>query len=275
MSAVANNEKENNDTANVNKFTKMVAMSQKLYTSKLFKNKQDRTRRRKLVTQLRGLYATANDTKHSFEDAVIKSGWKEFKQWLDETNCIELESESDQIKLIQTLNKKKEINWKFIKGPDLKEDACKELVGLTCDLMKDFYDNSKNLGPWNDDKMAEEIKDKNSQCLIIRNQASNELIGYISFRIEPNVVDLETDYLECYVYELMIAEKYQRKGYGVFLMEVCEFIAESKECDYIELTVFTENIAAIKFYRKQLKYNFDKNELDEYKTDYRILTKIL
>merc|ERR1719486_1175792 len=119
--------------------------------------------------------------------------------------------------------------------------------------------------------MTKEITDGNSFCIVLKNRAKDELIGYVSFRLQDNVVNIEETYLECYVYELMIQNAYQRKGYGKFLMELCELVASSRECDYIELTVFTANIAGIKFYRKQMQFSFDVNELEQYKHDYRIL----
>jgi len=259
------------------KFEKMVLMSQKLYSSEIFKNKSDRSKKRKLVVRLQNLFNVCKLTNDElFADAVIKSGWKDFKQFLQETNTMKLESDKDQKKLYKMLNNQKNIDWEFIKGPEINENVLKELVDLTSKLMKNHYDKSAYLGPWDSDKMGKEISDKDSECIIIRNNKNNELIGYICFRIQLTEIEQidEVQYLECYVYELMIDEKYQRKGYGEFLMKICEFIADKKQCDYVELTVFTSNIAAIKFYRKQLKYDFDKNELDEYKNDYRILTKI-
>mmetsp|Transcript_16927 Transcript_16927/g.15185 ORF Transcript_16927/g.15185 Transcript_16927/m.15185 type:complete len:285 (+) Transcript_16927:61-915(+) len=265
------------NTEDRGKFEKMVLISKKLYSSDIFKNKADRTKRRKLVFRLRILFDQCKFKNEEFEGAVIKSGWKDFKQWLQETNAMKLESDKDQIKLYEMMNNRKEINWSFIIGPELNENnkLLKELVDLTSKLMKEYYDESKHLGPWNSDKMGKELSDKDSHCIIIRNNINNELIGYVCFRTELNVINLEEDFLEFYVYELMIDSKYQRQRYGEYLMNICEFIAESKECDYIELTVFASNIPAIKFYRKQLDYDFDKNELDDYKSDYRILTKIL
>eukprot|EP01084_Bolivina_argentea_P127122 224897_1 len=206
MSSAANPQMDLNE--NYVKFEKMVTTSHKLYTSNLFKNKEDRSRRRKLITRLRTLYDNTN-AKGTFEDAVVECGWMKFKEWLQETNTIELESARDRIKLIQMLNSRKEINWTFIKGVDLEAKTLKGLVDLTSTLMKSFYDESKHLGPWSSEKMEQELTHKNSHCIVIRNNSNNELIGYICFRMEMNVVDVTEQYMECYVYELMIHQQYQ------------------------------------------------------------------
>lgn len=273
-------QEETKHIVDVSKFTKMVAMSHKLYSCASFKGKADLSKRRKLVHRLRGLYEATNHDQ-SFEQAVVKAGWKDFRVWLRETNCMRLDSDADQEKLYKALSSHhnaKAIQWTFVEGEELKSagDELRDLVDLTSELMKTLYDQSEYLGPWNRSKMEEELTHKDSHCIVLRERSNrNALIGYVCFRIEQNVVSVEEDYLEFYVYELMICDKYQRQRYGEYLMSVCECIANAKQCDYIELTVFSANLAALKFYRKQLSYEFDKNELDEYKHDYRILTKIL
>eukprot|EP00483_Globobulimina_turgida_P011174 UN11195 len=121
------------------------------------------------------------------------------------------------------LNTRNEISWSFIKGCDLDKKLLNNLIDLTSSLMKSYYDESKYLGPWNSQKMEEELTHKNSNCIIIRNKLNDELIGYVSFRMELNVINLAEEYFEFYVYELMINNRYQRKGYGEYFMETCEF----------------------------------------------------
>eukprot|EP00483_Globobulimina_turgida_P004556 UN04565 len=211
------------EKSNYIKFQNMVTISQKLYSSDLFKNKGDRSKRRKLLIRLRGLYNNYNTTNKRFEQEVVKCGWIDFPQWLQKTNVIKLECESDEIKLVRMMNTRKEINWSFIKGCDLDRESLKHLVDLTSSLMKSYYDQSKYLGPWNSQRMEEELTHKKANCIIIRNNLNDELIGYVSFRMDVNVINLAEEYYEFYVYELMINNKYQRKGYGEYLMNRCEF----------------------------------------------------
>ena len=163
-----------------------------------------------------------------------------------------------------------------IKAQDLTKAVLQKMVAMTEFLMKDYYDKSKYLGPWNEKKLTEELVHKDSKFIIIWNANKTELIGYICYRLERvDNTDDDMKYHEFYIYEIMINDKHQRKGYGQYLMNECVSIAKLNECDYLAITVFSCNKSAIKFYIDKIGFEYAPNESDEYVNDHRILVKYL
>ena len=170
----------------------------------------------------------------------------------------------------------KDICCSIRKGSELKkENTLQKIIALTKKLVGDYYDKSPNMGPWSDDEMGQEITHKNSDCVLLWNQARDEVIGYVCFRVEWEIISQDEKYYEFYIYELMVDTKYQRKGYGQFLMNICEQMARTRKCDYLALTVFASNMPAIKCYSEKLGFQYAPNEIEEYTKDYRIMVKYL
>lgn len=188
-------------------------------------------------------------------------------------------------------------------GNELKRPFIHWAITLTMKLMRSFYDKSKTLGPWNIKTKIEEITDKDSFCLVLRNVKTSNLnennnnnngnqdskfeenndnpdsvtlgdfVGYCSFRIEyePN-----WECNELYIYEIMIDQQYANQGLGTYLMNLCEFIGTHKKCKQLGLTCFSMS-PAIKFYTK-LDYTPDTctetlEGIDV--SDYRLLMKLI
>ncbi|OHS94464.1 N-alpha-acetyltransferase 40 [Tritrichomonas foetus] len=142
---------------------------------------------------------------------------------------------------------------------------------LTARHMKQYYENSWG---WSDKNKRTELFEEHSRYLIATNE-ENQPIGFIHIRFELELKDTT-----CYVYELQVEDKYQRKGLGRFLMQAAEFIALKRKMESVMLTVFIDNAASRAFY-KGMNYHLhpstpflaDPEAATEY--NYEILTKSL
>jgi len=136
--------------------------------------------------------------------------------------------------------KKNELNVDVRTFQHCPEEYKDWVFDLTSRNMREIYE--KTWG-WNDSNKRAELFSEFSHYLI---GFDNETpMGFVHFRFEP--IEFNT----CiYLYELQVEPKYQRNGFGKFMMQAIEMIALKKGMDLIMLTVLKENIDARRFYTR-------------------------
>jgi hypothetical protein len=103
---------------------------------------------------------------------------------------------------------------------------CDELLALTRANMQALYDGagaSAASWAWDDAGKRAELADADARYVIVRDAASDALLGFVHFRFV-----LEGAFDALYVYELQLAQASQRQGLGKHLMVVCELIAKKQ-----------------------------------------------
>jgi ribosomal protein S18 acetylase RimI-like enzyme len=84
----------------------------------------------------------------------------------------------------------------------------------------------------------------------------------------------EADEAVCYLYEIQVDRSYQKKGIGLYLMQIIELFTVKFQLSKIMLTVFKFNTAAQQFYREKLNFELDESDPnDERLEQYEILSK--
>lgn len=124
--------------------------------------------------------------------------------------------------------------------------------GLLKSNMQTLYENSG--WGWSDSKKRGEMSLADMRYIVARELASGRPAGYLEFL--GVVEDRGTVF---YMYELQIEPDFHRKGLGKFLVQTFELFARRSRIDWIHLTVFTDNEAAVAFY-KALKFVRDDEE---------------
>jgi len=159
---------------------------------------------------------------------------------------------------------------------DLDESEKNACVDLLIKNMKTLYEKS-NWG-WSEKNKRSEMMEEAAWYLLAKNE-EGKICGFSHFRY-----DMDFDDEVLYVYEIQIDEEFQRKGLGKFMMQVLEMLAFKADMRKIMLTVLKHNESAVKFFKSNLKFEFDEtnpekdlewNEkyTDVEQKDYEILSK--
>lgn len=106
------------------------------------------------------------------------------------------------------------------------------------------YYKSCNLG-WQPKIKQKDLNKTWARYLIASDTTTKQPIAYAMFRF-----DLDYGSSVLYCYELQIADEYQRKGLGAFLMEALETIAQRWKMEKLVLTVLKNNPNGLEFFSK-------------------------
>ena len=148
------------------------------------------------------------------------------------------------------------------------KDLLSWALNLTKANVSQFYDSCPGWS-WSDRTKRAELKDAKAHFLVAtvatvvpggaqsnngpEQKNSRHPIGFIHLRYE-----VERDEPVVYIYEFQIEPEYQGFGVGQFMMNWVETLAKYLKFTSIMLTVFKENIAAFKFYKKA-GFNLDQD----------------
>ena len=118
------------------------------------------------------------------------------------------------------------------------------------------------------EKLRGELLDKNSTFYFL--YSGGELAGYLKLNEGPSQTDLhDAESLE--IERIYVAEKFQGKGLGRFLMEQALGMARQRGKAYAWLGVWEKNEKALRFYEKYGFYKVGTHAFvmgDEAQTDY-------
>ncbi|MDH3611112.1 MAG: GNAT family N-acetyltransferase [Nitrosopumilus sp.] len=102
--------------------------------------------------------------------------------------------------------------------------------------------------------VKKQISDSRNSILVAENDDVN-VVGMLSIIFLPR---LNRNDLELYVPEIIVSEKYQKKGIGTKLMEACIDLAKENQCHSIRLESGTFRKEAHQFYKN---FGFESNSL--------------
>ncbi|KAF2033886.1 acyl-CoA N-acyltransferase [Setomelanomma holmii] len=169
----------------------------------------------------------------------------------------------------------------FTSASEVEVDQLEACVDIIEETAGSDYKNS-SIG-WNRSDKLEEMKDKDMMYLFIRKSDAHEddktsswphsILGFLSFmftRDDPPHQDREV----VYIYEIHLHESLRGQGLGSRLIEVVETTAQLEDVSKTMLTVFTNNLAAEKLYRK-LGYVKDACSPEDKKRKTREVEKII
>ena len=156
--------------------------------------------------------------------------------------------------------------------PSDLHDACMLLFQAN---MGELYEKSE----WGLDlqEKAEELRHEHARFLIVTpNKESRDLVAFVHFRFDVNDDDQPTEEV-LYVYEIQVSLDARRFGLGKRLMNIMELVGTKTYMRKVMLTVFSNNHAAMKFYKDKLKYVVDENSPSRHgqTADYEILSKVV
>ena len=151
----------------------------------------------------------------------------------------------------------------------------KELVDLFEENMGELYRKSS----WglNLEDKSKELQHRKARYFIVRDkQKDNGLVAYCHYRFCLDD-DEQPTCAVLYVFELQVASKYRRQGWGRKLMNMAERLAKAADMPKVALTTFKKNKAALTFYRESLQYDIDPDSPSQYNepADYEILSKVV
>jgi ribosomal protein S18 acetylase RimI-like enzyme len=188
-----------------------------------------------------------------------------------------------------------QIRLEILPASRLQNELLEDLLTLTRNNMKDLYDGSGSPAwAWNDARKRGELRNDRMRWIIVRKVSgegdsdenfgietpeSNEknIIGFVAFRFTAELGIPHT-----YLHELQLWNKVQKQGLGQILMEKVQQISRQTLMQLIMLTVFAQNVTAIKFYEK-LGFAVDEASpgpcynlmTDECRSPYEIMSKLL
>ena len=128
--------------------------------------------------------------------------------------------------------------------------------------MNKYYDSTNKQHQF---RHLNNILSQQNSCTIVlgdresTDPQSSPMIGYLTLNPTREMVNgKEINF--CFIRLLMIETKYHRRGYGIFLLSICEMLARSLRLEYLLLQVETRNKGSIAFYSK-MGFKFDLNNL--------------
>lgn len=166
-------------------------------------------------------------------------------------------------------------NIAFAHSAQLDEATLEQCFALLKRNMERHYVAS--YGEWSDKAKYAELKHADARYLLVRDAASNALLGFCHVRFE-----WEQNDVVLYVMEIQLDESVRRRGLGKRLMQMLELIARKNALDAIWLTVLGSDSDARRFYDKlgySEIYSPDREvdhgglEEGEFRHTYAVLTK--
>ncbi len=121
---------------------------------------------------------------------------------------------------------------------------------------------------FNKAKLSEQLCDANSNIYFL--YCDSQLAGYLKLNEAPSQTDInDADSLE--IERIYVAQEYQGKKLGQYLMDSAVRFANDSNKNYVWLSVWQKNEKAIRFYRKNGFYEFGTHSFvmgDDVQTDY-------
>ncbi|CEG47313.1 n-alpha-acetyltransferase 40 [Plasmopara halstedii] len=138
-----------------------------------------------------------------------------------------------------------------------------------------FESNMKSLyqaSDWGYDAHAKRLELFEADARYLLAYDANEiLVAFVHYRF------VEDDgALVLYLYEVQLATTIQRHGLGKFLMQLLLLIARKHKMELVVLTVFKNNVDAMRFYKERLGFEIDETSPSACGDDsqsYEILSK--
>merc|ERR1712168_710107 len=121
---------------------------------------------------------------------------------------------------------------------------------LTKTNMQAMYEDS----PWGwfDKEKKKEMFHDEMRFLMVADESSGENVAFSSFRF-----DIDFDHPVVYCYEIQLVSHAQRKGLGMFMMQILQLMAIKYKMHKVVATVLNSNEASMNFYVKKLGYQVD------------------
>lgn len=115
------------------------------------------------------------------------------------------------------------------------------------------FRNTRALGRQVSEKQVQEyeqsLSDKDEQAFLMIAEADDRLIGYVFFIAETEILEKESG--QIYVQDIMVAERYRKKGIGSALMDSVRGVMGELGVRQIDLQVLVGNEPAKLFYKRQ------------------------
>mmetsp|Transcript_30358 Transcript_30358/g.51342 ORF Transcript_30358/g.51342 Transcript_30358/m.51342 type:complete len:325 (-) Transcript_30358:276-1250(-) len=130
---------------------------------------------------------------------------------------------------------------------------------LTKQNMEELYDAS-GYG-WDDDDKMKELTEDGARFLIVKSEdvgTSSAIVAYVHFRftVQGEVLDKMAGEPSLYVYDLHVAEDYQRKGLSKHLLVILELIARREKMKLLSLPIMLGHDEAQKWITEGVNKGF-------------------
>lgn len=140
----------------------------------------------------------------------------------------------------------------------LTDDEVDWTFDLAQQFMEEKYDRS-GYG-WDDDDKMDELTEKGTRFLILRDRQTCLNVGIVHFRftVQGEVIDEMKGAACLYVFDMLIESKYQRKGLGKHLMIILELIARREQMSRVCVPLYHGDEETKEWLTKQCKgYTLD------------------
>lgn len=117
--------------------------------------------------------------------------------------------------------------------------------------MKNYLEKGFSL-----EKLEAELTDENSAFYFAT--LNNEVIGYLKINFGSSQTELK-DNKSLEIERIYVSKEFHGKKVGQLLYEKAIEIAKQKNCEYVWLGVWEENLRALHFYKKNGFVEFDKH----------------
>ena len=124
----------------------------------------------------------------------------------------------------------------------LSDDEVEWAFELVKGNMEDVYDAS-GYG-WDDDDKKGELTEDGARFLLLQNDTTGELIGFVHFRftVQGEIMDTMAGELSLHLWDIHILEEYQRKGLGKHILIILELIARQQKMAVLSVPIqFMDN----------------------------------
>ena len=173
----------------------------------------------------------------------------------------------------------KKFELEVMSSSALQEDTLQDVLRIFEENMGELY----RISTWglNLDEKAEELRHRKARYLIVwtkqdkeEEAESRKMAAFVHYRFCFDD-DERPDWAVLYIYEIQVADGFQRKGMGQALMLLLEEVARQTQMTKVMLTVFNQNVEGMKFYRERCGYAVDDSDPSNYdeRADYTILSK--
>lgn len=108
----------------------------------------------------------------------------------------------------------------------------------------EMYDRCPGWG-WNTTLKRHELQHPSARFLIVYRASDHAFAGFLHYRFER---DDRTREPIVYIWDLQIVDSFQRQGLGSRLLRFLEQLARQRDRVALQLTAFTENEPALRFY---------------------------
>jgi len=162
--------------------------------------------------------------------------------------------------------KRNACNFKLlcVKKNEMSDENLQWVFDLTKTNMEAMYQES----PWGwfDKSKKKEMFHDEMRFLMVVDEDSGKNVAFTSFRF-----DIDFDQPVVYCYEIQLISEAQRKGLGMFMMQILQLFAIKYRMHKVVVTVLESNVASMNFFTKKLGYVTDDSS--PYDKFYSILCK--